>query len=82
MVEYCDADWANDLEDKRSTTRVCIHNGRWSQYLLELTTHNHIVNNPGLIHGKCTSYQGNHMDDKVHEGIRVNEREEGDGDLM
>jgi hypothetical protein len=28
------------------------------------------------------SYQGNHMDDKVNEGIRVYEREEGDGDWM
>ncbi len=47
-----------------------------------MTTHNRFVNNGGRIHGKYTSYQGSHMDDKVHEGIRVHEREEGDGDSM
>jgi hypothetical protein len=45
-------------------------------------THNHFVNNQGRIHGKYTSYQRSHMDDKVHEGIKVHERKEGDGDLM
>ncbi len=34
------------------------------------------------ISNKYTSYQGSHMDDKVHEGIRVHEREEGDGGSM
>ncbi len=47
-----------------------------------MTTHNPFVNDGGRIHGKYTSYQGSHMDDKAHEGIRVHEREEGDGDLM
>jgi hypothetical protein len=47
-----------------------------------MTTHNHLVNDGGRIHGKYISYQGSHMDDKAHEKIRVHEREEGDGDSM
>ncbi len=43
---------------------------------------NRLVNNGGRTHGKYTSYQGSHMDDKAHERIRVHEREEGDGDSM
>jgi hypothetical protein len=34
------------------------------------------------IHGKHTSYEGNHIDDKTHEGFRKHEREKGDGDLI
>jgi hypothetical protein len=33
LVGYCDVDWANDLEDRRSTIRFCIHDGRWSHFL-------------------------------------------------
>jgi hypothetical protein len=40
------------------------------------------VNNWGWIHGKHVSYQGSHMDDKVHEGIKVHERKENDNDSM
>jgi hypothetical protein len=47
-----------------------------------MITHNRFVNDQGRIHGKYASYQGNHMDDKAHEGIKVHEREEGDGDSM
>jgi hypothetical protein len=47
-----------------------------------MTIHNRFVNNRGQIYGKYASYQGNRMDDKAHEGIRVYEKEEGDGDLM
>jgi len=47
-----------------------------------MTTHDCFVNNRGRIHGKCASYQERHMDDKVHEGIRVCEKKEGDGDSM
>jgi hypothetical protein len=47
-----------------------------------MTTHNHFVNDRGRIHGKYASYQGSHMDDKTHEGMRVHQREEGDGDSM
>jgi hypothetical protein len=39
-----------------------------------MTTRERFVNNRGQIHGKCASYQGRHMDDKVHEGIRVREK--------
>jgi hypothetical protein len=39
-----------------------------------MTTRERFVNNRGQIHGKCVSYQGRHMDDKVHEGIRVREK--------
>jgi hypothetical protein len=47
-----------------------------------MTTHNRIINDQGRIHSKYTLAQGSHMDGKAHEGIRVHEREEGDGDLM
>jgi hypothetical protein len=47
-----------------------------------MTTHNRFVNDQGQIHGKYTSYQGNHMDNKAHERIREYEKKEGDGDLM
>ncbi len=47
-----------------------------------MTTHNRVINNQGRIHGKYASYQGSHMDGKAHEGIRVHEREEGNGDSM
>jgi hypothetical protein len=47
-----------------------------------MTTHNRSINDGGQIHGKYISCQGSHMDDKAHEGIRVHEREEGDGDSM
>jgi hypothetical protein len=47
-----------------------------------MTTHNCFVNNRDRIHGKYSSYQGSHMDDKAHEGITVYKREEGDGDSM
>jgi hypothetical protein len=45
-----------------------------------MTTHNRSINDQ--IHGKYASYQISHMDDKAHEGIRVHEREESNGDLM
>jgi hypothetical protein len=44
-------------------------------------THNHYINDQSQIHGKYESYQGSHMDDKAHEGIKVHQRE-GDGDSM
>jgi hypothetical protein len=47
-----------------------------------MTTHNRFANNRSQIHGKYASYQGSHMDDKVHEGIKVHERDKGDGDSM
>ncbi len=46
------------------------------------TIHNRSFNDRGQIHGKYANYQGSHMDEKTHEGIRVHEREEGNGGLM
>jgi hypothetical protein len=43
---------------------------------------NRSINDGGQIHGKYTSYQGSHMDDKAHERIEVHERKEGNGDSM
>ncbi len=47
-----------------------------------MITHNRSINDRGRIHGKYASYQRSHMDGKSHEGIRVHEREEGNGHLM
>jgi hypothetical protein len=47
-----------------------------------MTTHNRSINDQGQIHGKYTSYQGSHIDDKAREGIGVHEREEGNSDSM
>jgi hypothetical protein len=47
-----------------------------------MTIHNRSINDRSQIQGKYTSYQGSHMDDKIHEGIRVHERKEGNGDSM
>ncbi len=48
----------------------------------KMTTHNCFVNNQGQIHGKHPSYEGSHMDNKVHEIIRVHEKKEGDSASM
>jgi hypothetical protein len=40
------------------------------------------VNNQRQIHDKHPSYEGSHMDNNAHQGIRVHEKEEGDGDSM
>ncbi len=81
LVRYYDANWAGDLEDGRSTTRFVFMMGGGA-ISWQTTTHNCSINNEGRIHGKYTSYQGSHMDDKAHEGIKVHEREESNGDLM
>jgi hypothetical protein len=78
MIGYCDVDKASDLEDRRSTIGFVfmIKCGviSWSNKPQFIIT--------SSIHGKHPSYQRSHMDDKVDEGIKVHEREEGDGDLM
>jgi hypothetical protein len=79
LVGYCDADWANNFEDRRSTTRFVFIMGGGA---ISWSSTQSLYNDGGRIHGKYTSYQGSHMDDKVHEGIKVHEREEGNGDSM
>ncbi len=83
LVGYCDADWTSDLEDRRSTIGfVFIMGGgaiSWSNKRQPIIA---LSNNRGRIHGKYASYQRGHMDDKSHEGIKINEKEEGDGDSM
>jgi hypothetical protein len=82
VVGYCDADWAGDLEDRRSTTGFV--------FMMGVEPLCGVANdNPQSF---CQRWKPNtwqvhklprsHMDDKAHEGIRVHEREEGDGDSM
>ncbi len=80
VVEYCDVDWAGDLEDRRSTTGFVFMMGggatSWSSkrqptIALSMTEAEYMA-----------STQATKEDDKAHERIRVHEREEGDGDSM
>jgi hypothetical protein len=73
-------DWADDLENRRSTTGFIFMTGgeaiSWSSkrqpiIVLSTTKAKYIA-----------SYQGSHMDGKAHEGIRVHVREEGNDDSM
>jgi hypothetical protein len=78
IVKYCDADWVNDLEDRRSTT--------WFVFMIKGGTISWSSKQQPIIVLSRTkveyiaSNQENHMHDKVHEGIKVHEREENDGD--
>jgi len=84
LVGYYDADWAGDLEDRKSTTRFVFMMGggaiSWSSKRQPIITLS-MTKAKYMVSTQATK-EASHMDDKAHEGIRVYEREEGDGDSM